>query len=49
MQFMDDAIWEQLLAGAISAQEAYMKAIDKARFQPYLPPEDAALANVAGA
>jgi twitching motility protein PilT len=49
MQFMDDAIWEQLLGGAISPQEAYMKAIDKARFQPYLPPEDAALANVAGA
>ena len=46
MQFMDDAIWEQLLAGAISPQEAYMKAIDKTRFQPYLPPEDAALANV---
>lgn len=49
MQFMDDAIWEHLLAGNISPQEAYMKAIDKARFQPYLPPEDAGLASVAGA
>jgi hypothetical protein len=25
-----------------------MKAIDKSRFQPFLPPEDAALANAAG-
>ena len=49
MQFMDDAIWEHLLGGNISPQEAYMKAIDKTRFQPYLPPEDAGLANVAGA
>jgi twitching motility protein PilT len=29
MQFMDDAIWEQLLAGVVSPNEAYMKAIDK--------------------
>ena len=48
MQFMDDAIWEQLLAGGVSPNEAYMKAIDKSRFQPFLPPEDAALANAAG-
>jgi twitching motility protein PilT len=48
MQFMDDAIWEQLLAGVVSPNEAYMKAIDKSRFQPFLPPEDAALANAAG-
>jgi twitching motility protein PilT len=48
MQFMDDAIWEQLLAGVVSPHEAYMKAIDKARFQPFLPPEEAGLANAAG-
>src|SRR5471032_1387147 len=29
MQFMDDAIWEQLVAGKVSPHEAYMKAIDK--------------------
>ena len=49
MQFMDDAIWEQLLAGTVGPQEAYMKAIDKSRFQAFLPPEDAALANACGA
>ena len=48
MQFMDDAIWEQLLSGIVSPHEAYMKAIDKARFQPFLPPEEAGLANAAG-
>ena len=48
MQFMDDAIWEQLLAGVVSPNEAYMKAIDKSRFLPFLPPEEAALANAAG-
>jgi twitching motility protein PilT len=48
MQFMDDAIWEQLLSGVVSPHEAYMKAIDKARFQPFLPPEEAGLANAAG-
>jgi len=49
MQFMDDAIWEQLLAGVVSPHEAYMKAIDKARFLPFLPPEEAGLANASGA
>src|SRR5690606_33928169 len=29
MQFMDDAIWQKMLAGQVSALEAYMKAIDK--------------------
>jgi twitching motility protein PilT len=48
MQFMDDAIWDQLLAGVVSPHEAYMKAIDKARFQAFLPPEEAGLANAAG-
>jgi twitching motility protein PilT len=49
MQFMDDAIWEQLQSGAVSPHEAYMKAIDKARFKNFLPPEEADLANAAGA
>ncbi len=38
MQFMDDAIWEQLVGGNVSPHEAYMKAIDKSRFKPFLPP-----------
>ena len=37
MQFMDDAIWEQLVSGTVSPLEAYMKAIDKHRFKPFLP------------
>jgi twitching motility protein PilT len=49
MQFMDDAIWEQLRIGAVSPHEAYMKAIDKGRFKNFLPPEEAELANSAGA
>ena len=48
MQFMDDAIWEQLVAGNASPHEAYMKAIDKQRFRPFLPPEEEALGNSAG-
>jgi len=48
MQFMDDAIWEQLVAGVVSPHEAYMKAIDKNRFKVFLPPEEADLANSAG-
>jgi len=48
MQFMDDAIWEQLVNGNVSAHEAYMKAIDKQRFKAYLPAEEADLANAAG-
>ncbi len=48
MQFMDDAIWEQLVAGTVSPHEAYMKAIDKQRFKPFLPAEEADLANAAG-
>jgi twitching motility protein PilT len=36
MQFMDDAINAQLQQGLISAQEAYMKSIDKTRFAPFL-------------
>lgn len=37
MQFMDQAIWEQLKADRVSPFEAYMKAIDKTRFRKYLP------------
>ncbi len=49
MQFMDDAIWEQLRTGNVSPHEAYMKAIDKGRFRNFLPPEEAELANSSGA
>lgn len=48
MQFMDDAIWEKLVDGSVSAHEAFMKAIDKSRFKPFLPPEEEALANSVG-
>jgi twitching motility protein PilT len=48
MQFMDDSIWNQLVSGHVSAHEAYMKAIDKHRFKPFLPAEEAGLANAAG-
>ena len=48
MQFMDEAIWEKLRDGVVSPMEAYMKAIDKARFKGFLPPEDAAIANAGG-
>jgi twitching motility protein PilT len=49
MQFMDDAIYALLEAGAVSPHEAFMKAIDKNRFKPFLPPDEAALGNSAGA
>jgi len=49
MQFMDDAIWEHLVSGVVDPHEAYMKAIDKHRFKPFLPEEEAGLANAAGA
>src|SRR6266513_2088446 len=49
MQFMDDAIYALLQAGAVSPHEAFMKAIDKNRFKPFLPPDEAALGNSAGA
>lgn len=48
MQFMDDAIWEKLVQGIVTPHEAYMKAIDKARFKPFLPPEEASLGNASG-
>ena len=43
MQFMDDAIWHVMQQGIVSPREAYMKAIDKNRFQKFLPPEDEGL------
>jgi twitching motility protein PilT len=48
MQFMDDAIWALLEKGIVSPHEAFMKAIDKSRFKPFLSPEEEALANAAG-
>jgi twitching motility protein PilT len=49
MQFMDDAIWALLEQGIVSAHEAFMKAIDKNRFKPFLAAEEEALGNAAGA
>jgi twitching motility protein PilT len=42
MQLLDDAIMDLLNKGRIGAEEAYMKANDKARFRPLLksPPTD---------
>lgn len=37
MQFMDDSILENLKAGRVAGNEAYMKAIEKDRFLQYLP------------
>jgi twitching motility protein PilT len=54
MQFMDDAINALLQDGTITAKEAYMKAIDKNRFAPFLKDEEggddglAAIANNGG-
>lgn len=48
MQFMDDAIWQKMLAGQVSALEAYMKAIDKSRFRQALPAELQNLGNSGG-
>jgi twitching motility protein PilT len=43
MQFMDDGIWQVMQQGNVAPNEAYMKAIDKNRFRPFLPPEDEGL------
>src|SRR5438132_2560922 len=48
MQFMDDAIWALLEKGIVSPHEAFMKAIDKSRFKPFLSPEEESLGNAAG-
>lgn len=49
MQFMDDAIWQKLQQGMVTPEEAYMKAIDKARFKNFLPKDQITLANAGGA
>ncbi len=49
MQFMDDAIWSLLQRGVVSPHEAFMKAIDKNLFKKFLPDEEQAFANSAGA
>jgi twitching motility protein PilT len=49
MQFMDDAIWALLQQGIVTPHEAFMKAIDKNRFKPFLPPEEEHLGDAAGA
>jgi len=48
MQFMDESIMEKLMAGMVSPAEAYMKSIDKSRFENFLPEEQAALATAGG-
>jgi Tfp pilus assembly ATPase PilU len=55
MQFMDDAIQALLDDGTVSAEEAYMKGIDKQRFAKFLKDESggkggslAAIANNGG-
>src|SRR6516164_9785405 len=48
MQFMDDAIWALLEKDIVSPHEAFMKAIDKRRFEPSLSPEERALGHAAG-
>ena len=49
MQFMDDAIWALVQQGRVSPREAFMKAIDKKRFERFLPTGEAGLAHSAGA
>jgi len=49
MQFMDDAIHALLQQGTVSPHEAFMKAIDKNRFKPFLPPDEEGFGNSAGA
>jgi len=48
MQFMDESIWTKLRDGFVSPMEAYMKAIDKARFKGFLPPDEQAGFNAGG-
>lgn len=49
MQFMDDAIWALLQQGVVSPHEAFMKSIDKNLFKKFLPADEQALGNSAGA
>src|SRR6266550_3814083 len=48
MQFMDDAIWALQEKGIVSPHEAFMKAIDKSRFKPFLSAGEEALADASG-
>lgn len=48
MQFMDEAIWQNLQKGWVTPQEAYLKAINKGRFKNFLPNEDQSLTNASG-
>jgi twitching motility protein PilT len=48
MQFMDDAIHALLRMGAVSAHEAFMKAIDKSRFKEFMASGEKELSNAAG-
>lgn len=48
MQFMDDAIWKLLQQGIVGPHEAFMKAIDKNRFKPFLPEGEKAFGNATG-
>jgi twitching motility protein PilT len=49
MQFMGDAIATLLQKGIVTPHEAFMKAIDKNRFKPFLPAEEQGLGDAAGA
>jgi len=44
----DDTIWGLVEKGIVSPHEAFMKAIDKNRFKPFLSAEEEALAYAAG-
>ena len=48
MQFMDDAIWSLLEQGIVTPHEAFMKAIDKNRFEKFLSAEEQSLSHAAG-
>src|SRR5215469_10564461 len=48
MQFMDYEVWALVEKGIVSPHEAFMKAIDKSRFKPFLSPEEEALADADG-
>ena len=39
MQMMDDALFELVASKRVAPYDAYLKATDKARFEPLLPKE----------
>jgi twitching motility protein PilT len=45
---MDESIWTKLRSGMISAEEAYMKSIDKTRFKRFLPASLSHLGDASG-